>query len=85
MNVKVRCLCVSTNFRAKQAKQDHQKGFMSLQCRKNKDEYFYEMFNFVKIICHFFLHVFFYVGPAQQNSTKQMTMLGLFYFFAWFL
>ena len=69
MNVKVRCLCVSTNFRAKQAKQDHQKGFMSLQCRKNKDEYFYEMFHFVKIICHFFLHVFFM--SVLLNKTAQ--------------
>lgn len=73
MNVKVRCLCVSRNFRTKQAKQDHQKGFMSLQCRRNKDEYalfFVDMFFFfVSVLTN---------CPAQQNRTKQMTMLGLF-------
>lgn len=66
MNVKVRCLCVSRNFRTKQAKQDHQKGFMSLQCRRNKDEYKDEYALFL-MTCFFFC-----VCPDQLScSAKQ--------------
>lgn len=50
---------------------------MSLQCRRNKDEYKDEYALFFVDMFFFFVSVLTNC-PAQQNRTKQMTMLGLF-------